>query len=60
MTEEGLKTPIRAKTSHGSARDLGDNLLSMMSSQIHLSKNQFLNLIDCPMSREQFEALMRQ
>lgn len=51
---EGKKTTVKTKTSHGS-QELSNHLLQQMARQVCLSKNDFLNLIDCPMSRNQFE-----
>ena len=55
-TTGGLKTTIRTKTSHGSTKDLGDGLLKEMARQLRISKGQFLDLVDCPLTREQYEA----
>lgn len=54
-TQEGLKSSVRTKTSHGSGKDLGDTLLALMAKQTKLAKMEFLNLVDCPMSREEYE-----
>lgn len=51
----GKKSIVFTKTSHG-ARELNDNLLAQMARQCKLSKNEFVNLIDCPLSREDYEA----
>ena len=57
-TADGKKTTVRTKTSHGSTKDLGDGLLKEMARQVHISKLQFLELVDCPMSREQYQGLL--
>lgn len=49
----------RTKTSHGRGIDLGDNLLAQMARQVGLTKKQFLELVDCPLSRADYEALLR-
>lgn len=54
-TADGRKTVARTKTSHGSGKDLGDSLLTQMARQVKLTKGAFLELVDCPMSREQYE-----
>ena len=54
-TADGKKTTVRTKTSHGTTKDLGDGLLKEMARQIRISKGQFLDLVDCPMSREQYQ-----
>ena len=51
---EGKKTTVKTKTSHG-GQELSNYLLQQMARQVCLSKNDFLSLIDCPMSRNQFE-----
>ena len=55
----GKKTAIRTRTSHGSrSKVLGDALLAQMAKQCgNLRKADFLNLVDCPLSRESFENL---
>lgn len=57
-TAEGKKTTVRTKTSHGSTKDLGDGLLSEMARQVRVTKSQFLELVDCPMTREQYEGAL--
>ena len=56
-TMSGLKTAIFTKTSHTpKMRDIPDNLLGQMARQCRLSKSEFLDLVDCPLSREVYEA----
>lgn len=53
---EGKKAiRARTKTSHGRGFDLDDYLLGQMARQVSLSKKQFIELIDCPLSREDYE-----
>jgi hypothetical protein len=52
------RRPFRTKTSHGSTKDLGDGLLKEMARQVRISKVQFLDLVDCPMSRDQYQQLL--
>ena len=55
-TQDGRKTRAATKTSHSpKVRDIADNLLGQMARQCLLTKPQFLDLIDCPMTREQYE-----
>lgn len=54
-TADERKTAVRTKTSHGSTKDLGDGLLLQMARQVKLTKSEFLELVDCPMSRDQYE-----
>jgi hypothetical protein len=39
-------------------KDVPDNLLSQMAVQCKLTRQQFLNLVDCPMSRDGYEAAL--
>lgn len=60
ITTGGLKTTVRTKTSHTlKMKDIPDNLLSQMARQCSLNKQDFLKLIDCPLSREKYEAKLR-
>lgn len=53
------KTPVKTKTSHGSGyKTLQDGLLSEMARQCCLTKSEFFRLIDCPLTREEYEALL--
>jgi predicted RNA binding protein YcfA (HicA-like mRNA interferase family) len=51
------KTSIRTKMSHGSA-EIDDYLLNMMSLQVKLEKKQFIDLINCPLSAEEYLKLL--
>lgn len=58
-TLSGKKTAINTRVSHGTQyKTLGDPLLNAMSKQCQLSKKDFLNLVDCPLSREDYENMM--
>jgi hypothetical protein len=60
VTIEGKKTAIKTKTSHTQKmKDISDSLLSLMAKQCHLSKDQFLNLVDCPLDQEEYEKILR-
>ena len=52
------KTAIYTKISQGE-REIGDNLLSLMARQIKLTKKQFTELVECPMSFEEYVTLLR-
>ncbi|MFN0078572.1 MAG: hypothetical protein ACKVY0_19100 [Prosthecobacter sp.] len=56
----GQKARASTKTSHGKGFDIDDNLLSQMARQCGLTKKQFLGLLDCPLSREDYEKLLKQ
>lgn len=50
---DGMKTMIMTKVSHGDV-EIGDGLITAMSRQLKLSKNQFMNLINCTLSKEEY------
>lgn len=60
-TEDGKKTRARTKTSHTpKMKDIPDSLLGQMAKQVCLdTKGQFLELVDCPMSRGDYENVLR-
>ena len=47
------KHVLHTKISHGS-NDLGAHLISQMSRQCGLSKNEFIDLANCPLSFEEY------
>lgn len=49
----------RTKTSHGRGFDLDDSLLAQMARQVGLTKKQFLELVDCPLTRDDYEKLLK-
>jgi hypothetical protein len=56
-TLQGKKSSIRTKTSHmPKMKEISDGILAQMAKQCRLNKQDFMNLIDCPLSREQYEA----
>ncbi len=58
-TKGGQDTGIYTETSHTKKmKDIPDNLLSLMAKQCKLTKSEFLDLIDCPMSQEKYEKLL--
>jgi len=49
----------RTKVSHGMmGSTLSANLISVMARQLHLTKNQFLTLIDCPLDEEGYREIL--
>ena len=50
---EGRKSSVRTKVSHGS-KEYGSNLLSMVARQLHLTSAQLDDLLDCPMSYDDY------
>lgn len=58
-TLDGRKTPIKTKTSFGhKPKDIAGDLLRAMARQCKISTDQFLQLIDCPLSRQDYEDLL--
>jgi len=58
-TEAGMKTPVRTKTSHGKgSADIPSHLISRMASQCKLPTTDFRALVDCSLSRSEYEALL--
>ncbi len=47
------KTSIRTKVSHGST-EIGDNLINVMSIQVKLEKNKFMDLVYCPLTLQDY------
>lgn len=55
----GRKTNIRTRVSHGT-KTYDIRLLGMMADQLHLDHNEFDDLIECPMSGDDYANLMAQ
>jgi len=55
----GKKTRIGTKISHGE-KEIHDGLLAQMARDAKLVKGEFLDLVDCPMSTEQYVRLLRE
>ncbi len=53
-TKAGKKSRVFTKTSHG-MREIDDSLLGQMARQCRLSRADFDRLIDCPLSRDNYE-----
>lgn len=59
FTLGGKKSRSRTKTSHTpKMKDLNEGLLGRMARQCGLTKPEFLDLVDCPLTREGFEKLL--
>jgi len=57
--KHGKKTPIFTKTSFGTKyKDLGAPLVAAMAKQCGLTKSEFEKLVECTLSREEYEALL--
>ena len=60
FTTDQKKSRLKTKTSHGSrSTSIGDSLLGMMARQCALTKSEFLELVDCTMSRDAFQAVAK-
>jgi hypothetical protein len=55
---DGRKSSIHTKISHG-IKEYGDNLLSLMSRQLHLSTKQLDDLLDCPLSYDDYLSILK-
>ncbi|MCY4212178.1 MAG: hypothetical protein OXF68_00940 [Gammaproteobacteria bacterium] len=51
----GAKTTASTKISHGSSRDIDISLLGLMARQCKLPISSFRRLVDCTLSREDYE-----
>ena len=57
----GNDVGIVTKISHGmGGSTIGVPLISAMSRQLHLSKQQFLDFIDCTLTEEQYRTILRE
>jgi len=60
FNRDGRKTCVYTKVSHGSKGDIDESLLGVMAKQCKLTKKNFLLLVDCPLTREVYEASLRE
>ncbi|MEC4895386.1 MAG: hypothetical protein SAL07_22340 [Oscillatoria sp. PMC 1051.18] len=59
-TTDGKKTTAKTKTSHTKKmKDIPDNLLSQMAKQCQITKQEFLDLVDCSLSRDKYEKILQ-
>jgi predicted RNA binding protein YcfA (HicA-like mRNA interferase family) len=56
-TSDNKRTGVRTKMSHGE-KDIGNRLIGAMAKQCRLSKDDFRNLVECTLTREQYEAVL--
>lgn len=57
---DGKKSLAKTKTSLGKGFDIDDNLLGMMARQCGITKKLFLDLVDCPLQRADYEKYLKQ
>lgn len=58
VTSDGLVTDIWTKTSRGrsgSKKDISGDLLDWMADQCGLKRREFVDLVNCPMTRDEYE-----
>ena len=53
----GKRSSVRTRISHG-ASEYGENLLGQMARQLGLSRTEFDDFIECPLSEEQYVDLL--
>lgn len=53
----GRKVGIHTFVSHGT-KECGERLISEMKKQVCLSKREFIDLIDCPMTKEEYIGIL--
>ena len=59
-TEAGERTPVWTKTSHGrTGADIDRGLFKRMASQCKMTIDEFRDLVECPMSRTDYEQRLR-
>ena len=58
LSVEGRKSSVRTKISHDQ-REYGDNLLSLVAKGLHISKKQLDDLLDCPLSYEDYLSILK-
>jgi predicted RNA binding protein YcfA (HicA-like mRNA interferase family) len=56
---DGKKTSIRTRISHGK-KEYGENLLQAMSKQLKLPRGLFDELLDCPLSYDDYISILKE
>lgn len=56
---DGKKTAVFTFVSHGE-REIHDGLLAQMAKQTKLVKKEFIDLVDCPLTEEEYLKLLRE
>lgn len=51
-------TTITTSVSHGSKKDFGAALLSIMASQLKLSYKEFCQFVDCDLTQQHYEQIL--
>ncbi len=59
VTESGLRTSVITHFSHrASGKEVSDHEMGKMAKQCELSIKQFMELVDCTLSRKEYEKLL--
>ena len=58
ISRTGIESKISTMIGHGSKHDISHDIISKMADQCFLTKREFLNLIKCPLSRDEYETKM--
>ncbi len=56
--DSGKRTSVRTKVSHNQ-QEINDYLANCMKKQLHLSKDEFNDLVKCPLKYEQYLRLLK-
>lgn len=59
LSVEGRKSSIRTKISHGN-KEYGDNILSLVARQLRITTKQLDDLLDCPLSYEDYLTVLKE
>lgn len=59
LSDDGKKTNVWTKVSHG-ATDIGIPLIKMMAKQTKLSANEFIDLVNCPLSKDKYRLILEE
>ncbi len=58
-TKDGTKTPVFTYLSHGAGgKEVRDDIIAKMAKQCQLTRKDFLRLVDCSLSADDYEALL--
>lgn len=56
---DGKRTKVKTKLSHN-GQDIDDYLIKNMSKQVHLDKVKFCDLINCPLSENEYKKILKE
>ena len=60
LSSDGRKSTVKTQISHGmSGSAISAGLISKMARQLRLTKSQFLDLIDCSLSGDDYRIILR-